>query len=127
MHQLLPEPESPPAEESEPESPPSEDDLNPSEPEPVAPRRSGRISRRPNYWGFPERARTVMETLSPPTTYQQARTSAQAVKWDTAMKDEMKALEKNNTFTIVPRASNQRVIDCKWVYRVKELSDGTIE
>src|SRR5205814_8908489 len=34
---------------------------------------------------------------------------------------------KNNTFTIVPRPSNQRVIDCKWVYRVKELSDGTIE
>src|SRR5204862_4146133 len=64
---------------------------------------------------------------SPPTTYQRARTSAQAVKWDTAMKDEMKALEKNNTFTIVPRPSNQQVIDCKWVYRVKELSDGTIE
>src|SRR5436190_4783393 len=43
------------------------------------------------------------------------------------MKEEIKALEKNNTFTIVPQPSNQQVIDCKWVYRVKELSDGTIE
>ena len=43
------------------------------------------------------------------------------------MKEEIKALEKNNTFTIVPQPSNQQVIDCKWVYRLKELSDGTIE
>jgi hypothetical protein len=54
----------------------------------------------------------------------------QAVKfeeWHEAMDNEMKALELNNTWSIVDLPALKHAIGCKWVYKVKLKSDGTLE
>jgi hypothetical protein len=43
------------------------------------------------------------------------------------MDNEMKALELNNTWSIVDLPALKHAIGCKWVYKVKLKSDGTLE
>ncbi|KAG5223155.1 mitochondrial protein [Salix suchowensis] len=43
------------------------------------------------------------------------------------MDKEIKALELNNTWSIVDLPHSAHVIGCKWVYKVKLKSDGTLE
>ena len=40
---------------------------------------------------------------------------------------EIKALEANNTWTLTSLPPGKKPIDCKWVYRVKYKSDGSVE
>lgn len=47
-------------------------------------------------------------------------------KWLAAMTDEFSALQKNSTWTLVPLPPNRAAIGCKWVFRVKENPDSTI-
>lgn len=43
------------------------------------------------------------------------------------MAHESNALARNKTWTLVPPPSNQHIIGCKWVYRIKRHADGSIE
>ena len=43
------------------------------------------------------------------------------------MAEKISALEKNGTWTIEMLLSGKKPISCKWVYRVKYRSNGTIE
>ena len=47
--------------------------------------------------------------------------------WLAAMDDEIKALQTNHTWDLVPRPSNTNIVGSKWVFRTKFLSDGSIE
>lgn len=45
------------------------------------------------------------------------------------MQEEFNALQKNNTWSLVALVAlppNRKAIGCKWVFRVKENFDGTI-
>lgn len=46
--------------------------------------------------------------------------------WFAAMKDEFDALTRNNTWSLVPRTSDQKIVGNKWVYRVKHNTDGSL-
>ena len=46
--------------------------------------------------------------------------------WLTAMQQDYYALMKNNTWDLVPLPPNRQAIGCKWVYKVKENADGSI-
>ena len=48
------------------------------------------------------------------------------VKWEKAMDEEMAALDGNETWDLVPLPKDKNVIGCKWVYKVKHNSDGTV-
>ena len=48
-------------------------------------------------------------------------------EWDQAMSDELKALELNNTWTIVSLPTAHHAIGCKWVYKLKLKADGSVE
>ncbi|KAK0578568.1 hypothetical protein LWI29_012561 [Acer saccharum] len=55
---------------------------------------------------------------------------SQAIKyphWRAAMTTEIEALEKNNTWNLVSLPSSNKPIVCKWVFKVKYHSDGSIE
>ena len=43
------------------------------------------------------------------------------------MCEEYKALEKNKTWHLVPPQHGKNLIDCKWVFRIKRKSDGTVD
>uniref|UniRef100_A0A2N9IEV6 GS catalytic domain-containing protein n=1 Tax=Fagus sylvatica TaxID=28930 RepID=A0A2N9IEV6_FAGSY len=83
-------------------------------------RRSSRIIRPPDRLSL----FSALDPLSIPRSYKQATESA---KWIQAMKDEMDALEANETWDIVPLPTNQPVVGSKWVYSVKLKSDGSLD
>lgn len=47
--------------------------------------------------------------------------------WQTAMHNEMAALQANNTLELVPRPSTSNVMSSKWIFNTKFNSDSTIE
>ena len=65
-----------------------------------------------------------VSTLVEPTSYTQA---VKHEEWREAMNTEIKALELNNTWIVVDLPALTHVIGCKWVYKVKLQSDGTLE
>jgi histone deacetylase 1/2 len=54
------------------------------------------------------------------------RSAPSDVKWRQAMQAEYKALIDNKTWSLVPLRPHRRAIGCKWIFRVKENPDGTI-
>jgi Reverse transcriptase (RNA-dependent DNA polymerase) len=51
----------------------------------------------------------------------------QSPTWCKAMNEELKALEKNDTWDIINLPKNKKLVGCKWVYKIKYNCDGTIE
>lgn len=47
--------------------------------------------------------------------------------WTRAMQLEFDALIRNNTWELVPRDTKQNIVGCKWVYRLKQNPDGSIQ
>lgn len=58
-----------------------------------------------------------------PTSYIQA---SKYLEWREAMQKEIQALQDNNTSTITTLLSNIDPIGCKWIYKIKYRSDGSI-
>lgn len=48
-------------------------------------------------------------------------------RWRTTMQQEIQALEDNHTWTVCSLPANKKALGCKWVYKIKHRSDGTIE
>ncbi|CAA3024802.1 Hypothetical predicted protein, partial [Olea europaea subsp. europaea] len=55
-----------------------------------------------------------------PASYEEAISSKESHKWITAMEDEMNSFFKNETLTLVEKLKDCKLIDCKWVYKIKE-------
>lgn len=43
------------------------------------------------------------------------------------MKEEMEALLKNDTWTLVTLPKGKKPVGCKWVFFIKHKADGSIE
>ena len=48
-------------------------------------------------------------------------------RWKASMNEEMKSLQKNETWELVDRPPGKKPVGCRWVYIVKYKADGTIE
>lgn len=46
--------------------------------------------------------------------------------WSTAMREEYTVLLRNNTWSLVPLRSNASIVGCKWVFKLKTKSDGSV-
>lgn len=47
--------------------------------------------------------------------------------WKEAMDAKYMALMKNKTWHLVPPQKGRNIIDCKWVYKIKRKSDGSLD
>jgi hypothetical protein len=59
-----------------------------------------------------------------PSSYRAALADDQ---WRAAMQSEFTALQQNETWILVLRPSGQNIISCKWIFKVKEKSDGSVD
>lgn len=48
-------------------------------------------------------------------------------KWIQAITEEMKALQKNDTWILVPLPKGKKRVGCRWVFSIKHKADGSIE
>ncbi|KAM2946107.1 hypothetical protein COP2_028938 [Malus domestica] len=61
---------------------------------------------------------------SKPRSFEEAN---QSPVWRRAMLEELKALDENQTWSIVSLLKDQRVVGARWIYQMKFHSDGTIQ
>jgi histone deacetylase 1/2 len=47
--------------------------------------------------------------------------------WKSAMDDEYRALRLNNTWRLVDPPPGRHIVGCKWVFKIKQKSDGSID
>ena len=47
--------------------------------------------------------------------------------WDVAMDEEYRSLMENDTWDLVPLPRGRKLVRCKWVYRTKYASNGSLE
>lgn len=56
-----------------------------------------------------------------PTSFQEAMSSKRGSKWLAAMKEEIASFKKNDTWILVDRPANKKLVGCnKWVFKLKE-------
>lgn len=60
-----------------------------------------------------------------PRNYKEAINSEDAIKWKSAMEDEIKSLYSNRTWDLVNLPKGRKVIDNKWVYKLKGQGEKT--
>jgi hypothetical protein len=48
-------------------------------------------------------------------------------KWNQAIIEEMAALQKNETWELMPLPEGKKAVGCKWIFSIKYKADGTID
>jgi hypothetical protein len=67
---------------------------------------------------------TTLTTLQEPHSYREASSNP---LWQAAMTKELDALSKNRTWDLVDLPPDKSMVRCKWVFKIKTWSDGSIE
>ncbi|PNX56690.1 cysteine-rich RLK (receptor-like protein kinase) 8, partial [Trifolium pratense] len=65
-----------------------------------------------------------LSNITEPNTYEEAMCNEH---WQSAIKTELSALMKNNTWTLVDFPTHKKAIGCKWVFKLKLHADGSAE
>lgn len=61
-----------------------------------------------------------------PKNFDEAVKSQSKVEWQRAMEDEFDSLIKNKTWILVDKPEKQKVIDNKWVFKIKRNPNGSV-
>ena len=102
--------------------------------EPV--RQSSRVKKKPNRLGdWVDKAEHQMVPkhklyvchVPEPNTMSEALSSEEASEWRVAADKEYNSLMEMGTWKLVKLPKNRQPVSCKWIFRVKHKSDGTIE
>ncbi|RVW22827.1 Retrovirus-related Pol polyprotein from transposon RE1 [Vitis vinifera] len=65
-----------------------------------------------------------LSTVAIPNSVQEALADP---GWKAAMNEEMKSLQKNETWELVEYAPGKKPVGCRWIYTMKYKADGSIE
>ena len=55
-----------------------------------------------------------------PSCYEEVVSSQDCSKWQCAIEEEMASLITNNTWELAPRPQKQKLMKCKWLFKIKE-------
>ena len=66
----------------------------------------------------------TIHTLAEPQSYKKAITNP---NWRYAIIEELAALQKTQTWDLVPLPSVKRAIGCKWIFKIKTKYDGYVD
>jgi hypothetical protein len=69
----------------------------------------------------------VLNTEDDPKSFSEAMSSRDAAFWKEVVNDEMDSILSNNTWVLVDLPLGSKPIGCKWVFRRKYNSDGSIQ
>ncbi|PRQ53440.1 putative RNA-directed DNA polymerase [Rosa chinensis] len=67
---------------------------------------------------------SALDNTHEPQSFEEANHLAE---WKQAMTDELQALNDNNTWSIVRIPKGKKAVGCRWVYKTKFHTDGTVE
>lgn len=59
-------------------------------------------------------------TTLEPISYEEVVRLGEAKRWKQAIKEEMASLRAINIWILILRPKNQKLVDCKWLYKLKE-------
>ena len=101
----------------------------PTNPDPAGPCDSHALRRSQRVTTLPSHLRDfhcffVISSLQEPQTFHEASSNP---LWQQAMKEELDALHKTRTWDLVDLPSGKSSIGCKWIYKIKTRSDGTVD
>lgn len=61
-----------------------------------------------------------------PKTWKKVLQGCDTNKWKEAMDAEIHSLHKNRTWTLIDLPENKKLVDMKWIFRIKTNADGSI-
>ena len=99
---------------------------NQTEPTSVPVQQSHRIRCKPDRYGVWVNSQETADDPEP-VTVDDALLSPNKQRWKNAMDKEMQSIHENDVWSLVPLPSNRKAIGCKWVFKKKIGSDGSIE
>nr|GEX68753.1 retrotransposon protein, putative, Ty1-copia subclass [Tanacetum cinerariifolium] len=67
---------------------------------------------------------TEEEDTHEPLTYQKTIACEDSSKWKAAMKEDMNSMRKNKTWELVDHLVGQKLVSCKWLFKIKEGIKG---
>jgi hypothetical protein len=75
----------------------------------------------------PSCSAVLLDTDPEPRTRAEAMRSPEATEWDSAMKEEHKSLVDNDTWDVVPRPRNRKVLKSRWVFKRKRDAQNKVK
>lgn len=69
----------------------------------------------------------AMMAESCPSSFDDAMDSVEKLHWKEAMDDEMQSLQENQTWKLVQLPPGKRLVDNRWVLRIKTKADGSVD
>ncbi|MCO5591224.1 hypothetical protein L7F22_045205 [Adiantum nelumboides] len=69
----------------------------------------------------------MSQGLSTPVEPSSVKEALQHDCWKRAMHTELDAIERNKTWTLVPRPKQQKIVSTKWILRTKYKADGSLD
>nr|CAD1834520.1 unnamed protein product [Ananas comosus var. bracteatus] len=75
----------------------------------------------------PSTFRALIVEQEEPCTFLEAINSIDAQHWKEAIEEEIVALHKNEAWNLVELPKSRKAIGCKWMYKIKRGTDGTIQ
>ncbi len=70
---------------------------------------------------------TIVAFLEEPQNIEETLTCENSKEWECAMQEEYDSLMTNNTWTLVPLPGGRKPVSCKWVFKIKQGTNGEVE
>jgi len=72
-------------------------------------------------------ANSSVLTVEEPKSYRQAKVSPHWSDWKKAMDEELKSLEENDVWDVIPKPAGRKIVASRWVYKAKGNAQGEVE